>query len=279
MIACPLCDSASRAVFEVNGYPIQDCIRCGHRFVGVSPRSDHVETIYGDDYFQGGGAGYPDYLAEGKLLRETGQRYGRLLSRFARPGLLLDVGAAAGFLLQGFQHVGWKGQGIEPNARMAAYAREQLGVEVFPGTLDTFDSPNLFDAISFIQVLAHFPDPMTAFRLADRLTKPGGVWLIETWNAASRMAQILGKDWHEYSPPSVLHLWSPQVLKRTLNSLGYRLRSTGIAQKWIGVGHAKSLLQHKYGNGVPTKLAGMIPSNWKLPYPSEDLFWAVYQKV
>ncbi len=86
----------------------------------------------------------------------------------------------------------------------------------------------------------------------------------------------LGNAWHEYSPPSVLHWWSPPVLKRTLNKLGYRLRGTGKPQKWIGLRHAKSLLMHKYGS-----LAGMlkrVPDRLALPYPSEDLFWAVYEK-
>jgi len=67
------------------------------------------------------------------------------------------------------------------------------------------------------------------------------------------------------------------VLKGTLNQLGYRLRGTGHPQKWIGLRHAKSLLTHKYP--LAAGLLKRIPDGLALPYPSEDLFWAVYQKV
>ena len=161
---------------------------------------------------------------------------------------------------------------------MAEYARRELGRDVNCGTLETVPLAGAFAAVSFVQVLAHLPEPMESFRAADAVTAPGGVWLVETWNAASRTARLLGKAWHEYSPPSVLHWWTPAVLRRTLGTLGYRLRGTGFAQKWIGLGHARSLLEHKYGNGLPTRLAKLAPASWKLPYPSEDLFWAVFQK-
>jgi SAM-dependent methyltransferase len=287
---CPLCRSLNtRTAFEHQGYPIRDCRACGHRFAGFQTATNHVEDIYGDDYFHGGGAGYPDYTAEARLLTTAGWRYGKLLKRYESGGTschrppddvrrLLDIGAAAGFLLQGYTQAGWHGEGIEPNRNMAEYAKRELGQTVHAGTLETVSLMGTFDAVSWVQVLAHLPDPMESFRIADSLTNPGGLWLIETWNSASRTARLLGEAWHEYSPPSVLHWWTPAVLKRTLAPLGYRLRGTGFAQKWIGLGHAQSLVEHKYGNGLPTKIARLFPKSWKVPYPSEDLFWAIYQK-
>ena len=235
-----------------------------------------MQTVYGDDYFRGGGAGYPDYVADGELRRQSGLRCGRILSRFSRPGRLLDVGAAAGFIMQGFAQTGWRGEGIEPNPAMAAFARERLNYPVHTGTLDTVSFAEPFDAVAWVQVLGHFPDPLDAFRRADAITKPGGVWFVKTWNAQSRTARLLGERWHEYSPPSVLHYWNPRVLNRTLARFGYRLLGTGYPQKWIGLRHAKSLLAHKYpaGNAIWRR----IPDSAALPYPSEDLFWSVYRK-
>jgi SAM-dependent methyltransferase len=295
-LSCPLCgSSATRLAFVHQAYPIRDCRGCGHRFAGFTPKASHVEEVYGDDYFHGGGAGYPDYTAEAELLTAAGERYGKLLNRYTdlaplSPGgrgvggegdrrKLLDIGAAAGFLLQGYARAGWHGIGIEPNRSMAEYAKRELGRTVHAGTLESVPLPQPFDAVSWVQVLAHLPAPMESFRIADSLTRPGGLWLIETWNAASRTARLLGQAWHEYSPPSVLHWWTPAVLKRTLSQFGYKLRGTGFAQKWIGFGHARSLVEHKYGHGLPTKIAKLFPESWKAPYPSEDLFWAVYGKA
>ena len=264
--------------FAAHGIPILDCPECKHRFAGMPPAESHVETIYSDDYFHGGGAGYPDYLGESELLSRHGRRSGERLARFHRPGRLLDVGAAAGYLMRGMADGGWVPEGIEPNAAMAEYGRRELGLTVHTGTLDTVRPAGLFDAVAFIQVLAHLPDPMASFRRADDLTKPGGVWLVETWDCTSRTARMLGSSWHEYSPPSVLHWWSPRVLRRTLGRFGYRLRGTGKPQKWIGLRHAKSLLLHKSGSGLAGGLLRRIPEGLALPYPSEDLFWAVFEK-
>jgi hypothetical protein len=60
-----------------------DCPACGHRFSPDALREDHLEQVYSDDYFFGGGAGYEDYLSEADLLRAQGRRYGDLLSRHA----------------------------------------------------------------------------------------------------------------------------------------------------------------------------------------------------
>ena len=90
-----------RRLFERHGYWILECAECGHRSAEITPAADHVAEQYGDAYFFGGGAGYSDYLAEAGLLRDRGRQYGRLLHRYRAPGRVLDVGSAAGCILQG----------------------------------------------------------------------------------------------------------------------------------------------------------------------------------
>ena len=105
------------------------------------------------------------------------------------PGTFLDVGAAAGFILQGLIESGWRGEGIEPNAQMAAYARAQLQVLVHVGGFEQFQSDTTYDLVTMIQVIAHFLDPRQAFQKARALLRPGGYLLIETWNRASWTAR------------------------------------------------------------------------------------------
>jgi len=64
--------------FAAHGIPIRDCPECGHRFAGLLPHESHIESVYADEYFHGGGAGYPDYLGDGGLLRQHGRRSGKL---------------------------------------------------------------------------------------------------------------------------------------------------------------------------------------------------------
>jgi SAM-dependent methyltransferase len=269
-------------LFAHQGYWILGCEVCHHRTTEIAPCENHVERIYDDQYFQGGGAGYSDYLSEARILRTHGQKYGSLLSHYTEPGTLLDVGAAAGFLLKGFTDKGWRGEGIEPNSRMAEYARTHLDLNVMTSTLEQFESERKYDVVSMIQVVPHFVAPQSALRVAALRTRQGGFWLIETWNRESWTARAFGKHWHEYSPPSVLHWFSPGDLRHLAAQFGFREIARGRPSKWIGSEHAKSLLRYRLeGSRLGPLIAGavsLIPDRLAVPYPAEDLFWALYQK-
>lgn len=272
---CPLCKSESQFAFEAKGFPLCDCVKCGHRFAEISADEQHVSTIYDDSYFNGGGAGYTDYFAEGEMLRKRGQMYAKKIEKFAESGKMLDVGAAAGFILQGFTDENWQGIGLEPNASMAQFGRENLSLNIRQGSLETFKTDEKFNLISMIQVVAHFYEPRKSFENAHNLLKDDGLLLVETWNRESFSARIFGKSWHEYSPPSVLQWFSLNGLTKFLKELGFEKLAHGRPSKKISGEHAKSLLKYRLGNNPLLKL---IPSKINFPYPSEDLFWALYKK-
>jgi SAM-dependent methyltransferase len=275
---CPLCSSNSEQIFLAKGFPVRDCVACEHRFAEVSTGGDHVAEIYGDAYFNGGGAGYSDYLAEGELLRRRGRDYAKILSKYAAgSGKIFDVGAAAGFILQGFCDAGWSGAGIEPNASMARAGREKFGLEIFQGDFENFESAEKYDVVSMIQVVAHFHDPRRAFENAFELLKPDGILLVETWNCQSLTARVFGKNWHEYSPPSVLQWFSPETLSHFLREIGFEKLAKGRPSKKISGEHAKSLLRYRLGDKFESFLK-LIPGKINFPYPAEDLFWAIYRK-
>jgi SAM-dependent methyltransferase len=279
---CSICQGPMNRLFAHQDYWILGCEVCHHRAAEIEPCANHVGRIYDDEYFEGGGAGYADYLSEARILRSHGQKYARLLARYMKPGTMLDVGAAAGFLLKGFLDQGWRGEGIEPNPRMAEHARKHLGLDVMTGTLEQFESDRQYDLVSMIQVIAHFVDPQSALRVAAERTRDGGYWLIETWNRESWTARAFGQQWHEYSPPSVLHWFSPEGLGRLAAQFDFREIARGRPSKWIGGGHARSLLRYRLeGSRVGRFFAGavsLIPERLALPYPAEDLFWTLYQK-
>jgi SAM-dependent methyltransferase len=249
----------------------------------IVPAADHVAATYNDGYFEGGAAGYRDYVSEAEILIAHGRRYGHLMTGYLKPGKVLDVGAAAGFVLKGYMESGWHGEGIEPNPRMAEYARTLLGVPVTTGSLENFHGDSVFDLVSMIQVIAHFINPRSALKVADSFTRPGGFWLIETWNRESLTARLFGKHWHEYSPPSVLHWFSPRGLSQLAAEFGFREVARGKPTKWISGGHAKSLVRYRLESahlGRPfTGLVRLLPDSLSLPYPAEDLFWIIFQKA
>lgn len=263
----------------MEGYALYDCAQCGHRFAPLSGGATHVSAVYGDHYFTEGGAGYSDYLGEETLRRAAGSWYGKLFSQFTKPGEVLDVGAAAGFILKGLVDTGWKGMGLEPNARMAAHARDQVGVDVRVGSLETLNVHRSFDAVTMIQVIGHFYDLRGALERAASVTRPGGYWLIESWDRGSLPARWLGKRWHEYSPPSVVQWFTRESLAGLVGQFGFREVALGLPPKQIRVSHALELIRYKVGLGGVKALKALDRLGWAVPYPPLDLFWGLYRKA
>lgn len=283
---CPVCGGPTQRLFVKNSYGIHDCARCGHRCADLATTAAHVAQVYSDHYFHGGGDGYPDYLAEGALLQAHGRRYGALLQGYLQAGRVLDVGAAAGFVLSGLQASGWQGVGLEPNAQMADYGCHQLGLTMVTGDLERSPlqgTTDRFDLVTMIQVIAHFYDLRQALAQAAALTRPGGYWLIESWDYTSWPARLLGENWHEYSPPSVLHWFSPQGLAALVAQFGLTPVATGRPRKELNGAHAKSLLRHKVQGTVVAPLCNrpldLLPDKFPIPYPAFDLFWSLFRKV
>ena len=119
--------------------------------------------------------------------------YDRVQNDFEK-GKILDVGAAAGFILQGFIDKGWSGIGLEPNAEIAKTGRDEFGLDIRQGSLENFVTEEKFDLVSMIQVVAHFYEPKKAFENAKNLLNDEGFLLVETWNRESISAKIFGKN-------------------------------------------------------------------------------------
>lgn len=279
---CPVCDAETTPWHSIKGYPIHECLGCHHRFVPGARSTRHVQETFDDRYFSEGGAGYPGYLKEGEILRERGRRYARIIARHVPAGRMLDVGCAAGFILRGFLDCGWSGKGLDPNRAMVEFGRRH-GLDLECGTLEDYRSEGQFDLIAMLQSIMHFYDLRRACETAAGLTKPGGFWLIEAFNPYSLTGRLMGKQWHDYNPPSVLHWFSPEVLRLLLARFGLDQVAGGRAPKSISAAHAKSVLRFKFGHSSAVRRAMLsvlaaVPDTWAIPYPGDDIYWALFRK-
>ncbi len=281
-VSCEICGASATVWRAKLRFTYHRCAACNYAFISPDvARMVNTHSIYDADYFSGGGAGYKDYLRESTLLREHGRRYGALLARYQRPGAILDCGAAAGFLLRGYVDTGWTGCGLEPNAKMAKYGREGLGVDVRQGRLEELGDVKRFEAISLVQVVAHITELDKALANIARALKFGGVVLVETWNVASITARLFGSAWHEWSPPSVLRIFSPQALARAFKRHDLSPIAYGRPQKNILAHHAKSILTYKLPKPLQplaSTVLGAIPDGIKIRYPADDLFWTIFRQ-
>ncbi|MEV4510063.1 class I SAM-dependent methyltransferase [Dactylosporangium sp. NPDC049525] len=100
----------------------------------------------------------------------------------ASPGTdVLDVGAGTGIAARQFAAAGCTVLGVEPDARMAAFARRG-GLEVEVSTFEAWDpAGRRFDAVVAGQAW-HWVDPRAGAAAAARVLRPGGR-LAVFWNA------------------------------------------------------------------------------------------------
>jgi len=278
------CSEADEVLlFIKNGYPVWDNKKKFRRFTVVKNEMTHLSKVYSDEYFFSGKDGYPNYYGEKDILVNRGIYYAQIIQKYSKPGKILDVGCAAGFILKGFESCGWESYGIEPNATMSAYGKHELNLDIYTGSLENFYSDNKFDLISLIQVIGHFYDIDKAFDHISHLLNENGLVLVESWNMKSLIARVFGKHWHGYSPPSVINWFSDESITKLFSSYGFKLIDSGYPIKQINLNHALSILKHNVSNLLfNNRLMDYIAKSFGksvINYPPVDLKWYIFKKL
>ena len=120
---------------------------------------------------------------------------------------VLDVGCGTGITARQFRAAGCRVLGIEPDARMADFAR-QSGIEVEVATFEAWDSAGrTFDAVVAGQSW-HWVDPVAGAAQAARVLRPGGE---------------LAAFWHVFGPPRDVAEATAAVYQRVMPDSPFNL--------------------------------------------------------
>jgi SAM-dependent methyltransferase len=226
------------------------CAACGHMQVAPLPRTPELDEGYAE-------------VAEGSYLdEEAGQRATAAatldrVGRHVRPGRLADLGCWVGFLLSEAERRGWEAEGVEPSRFAADYARDQLGLSVQTGTLETADLPaGAFTAVTMGDVIEHLPDPGAALARIRRLLVADGVVHLALPDAGSRVARVLGRRWWSVLPTHVQY-FTRGSLARLLAREGFAVEWMGTAPKAFTVSYYLERLEG-YSPGVAANAVGLV---------------------
>jgi SAM-dependent methyltransferase len=236
--------------YEFRGtFPAAQCATCGLRFLSVQPTAEALAELYSSAYFESDfrcGRSDVSYFSEQAFIEED---RGLLddFARFAKPGRLLEVGCAGGWLLKHARERGWQVQGVELSADAVAHART-LSLDVFHGDLNAAALPGaMFDLVYMGDVLEHVPDCRATLLEVARVLKPGGVLYLRgpiTTHSIARslglgVCRLTGRTIVLREPP--YHLWefTPAPLARLFETCGLNVAESRQSKIAPGRAHGK----------------------------------------
>jgi SAM-dependent methyltransferase len=207
---CVLCHSKEnewRKVFALNeDQDLIQCKKCG-LFFNNYQRIDY-KTIYCDDYFGkdesvGSGGGFFNYSALEKGIQKMYKFAYDFIISHSNPKVnykLMDIGCSYGFFLKMFQkEKNFSPLGVELN-KMSAEEAQKQGLNVLVIPFEEFAETEMFDYITFFELIEHTISPLEVMRKINCLLKPGGYAIFSTPDIGSIYFKILGKKWSSIHP-------------------------------------------------------------------------------
>jgi SAM-dependent methyltransferase len=155
---------------------------------------------------------------------EMNRRFQYIRNYLPQTGHMLEVGSSTGQYLMDMRERGWTVTGVEISAFAAEYARENFGLDIITGTLETADLPsNHFDLVTLWDVFEHVIDPQSTLAEIRRVLKPGGFFIASVPNPTCIEARLFGDYWVGWDRPRHLHLFTPTVFENYLHDAGMEL--------------------------------------------------------
>jgi 2-polyprenyl-3-methyl-5-hydroxy-6-metoxy-1,4-benzoquinol methylase len=225
-VRCNLCQGDSTRLFLAT--PVDILVRCRRcRLVYVNPRPAAEETDYEEAFFlqEYKDVYGVDYIADRDNISRIARARLEIIERHKPGGKLLDVGCAAGFLLDEGRRRGWETRGVEISHFASDYARQELNLDVFTGPLEAVKFPDQeFDVVVLYFVLEHLRDPLALLQEISRILKPDGLLSVAVPNIAGLYFRLNQGAWiaERVRHQSHFYEFSPRTLRRMLARAGMR---------------------------------------------------------
>jgi SAM-dependent methyltransferase len=165
----------------------------------------------------------------------------------ARPGKLFDVGCFDGGLLDLAARRGWEGWGLELQEEAAVAAERRHPGRIMQGTLEAFADrlpAAQFDLMTAVGLVEHLRDPRRLFEVAGKSLRAGGLLVIQTPNATSIPARVLGRYWPPIAPPEHTYYFNRSTLRRACVAVGLRPVAARPHVKQLRIGYAYYQFRH-----------------------------------
>jgi 2-polyprenyl-3-methyl-5-hydroxy-6-metoxy-1,4-benzoquinol methylase len=266
-VPCPLCGAEDEELLLCSGadedgqaYRLVRCCSCGLGYLNPRPNEQSIGRFYPDEYEwyhppirrNSRWNGVRQYLRRLVMSRCYGNPpaltgWGeRMLAAATTPwhqptpesmtglpyqgeGRLLDFGCGSGWYAHRMQQLGWAVTGMDFNKQAVVRAEKRFGIPMLVGTLPHPEvAPASFDVVTMNNVLEHVHRPHDVIASAGEALRPGGYVMVSLPNLASWGFRVFGENWWGLQLPQHLLYFTPDTLRRLLESHGLEVRQMNI---------------------------------------------------
>ena len=253
------------------------CLDCRSIFIDPIPNVNELSYYY-DHYARAniGGNSWPRRNCLPIILQ---------LAKNIKRGKVLDIGCGDGSFLDRLPASLEKyGVELSENAYLKAISK---GIKCYCASWDLAELEPKFDLVIALDFIEHVTDPYKAIKKMGRALKPGGFLVIETGNADSLAAKLLGKKWHytyifghlvTLSPKALIAISKDAKVEPVSLIKGYhsRLTSDLLFRTFLGIGLTlfRMLFLPLRSMIIKDKFLGRIydPLSPGLPLPDHMIF-------
>ncbi|MCU0795720.1 MAG: class I SAM-dependent methyltransferase [Akkermansiaceae bacterium] len=183
--SCALCGGSHAHLIERkdrSGHPLDVviCDHCGVVHNDPIPDAAELSRFYSMEYrLQYKNTHRPKLRHAARYFASVSQHLLEHWHLYRAPGAVLDVGSGSGEFLYLMRELGKSVHGIEPNEDYSVFCRQDLGLPITTGEIDTFQPAARFDHIRLSHVVEHLRDPAGCLREVSKWLNPGGHLYIE----------------------------------------------------------------------------------------------------
>jgi ubiquinone/menaquinone biosynthesis C-methylase UbiE len=219
--ACPVCYADSISFFgEFDGYYLDQCNVCGHRFTRNRPSEAELS-----DYYSNAAVAFaPKERLNRRLKYWLFSKYVQRICKVPKIKAL-EIGCFQGdFLTAVKDNPRFDAEGIDLEEGAIKYAKAK-GCNVSQSTLaDKNYADGSFDFVLAIHVLEHLRDVEETIKEIRRVIKPGGHFFAVCPCVSHIKSRIGGKSWKYIFLPDHLTYFSTKSFRILLERLGFEVK-------------------------------------------------------
>ena len=205
-------------------YSFSQCLNCTHIFLNPRPRVSDLLQHYPEHYECYSSPEPVSRIEKWHQDQEAEKRIRLVEAASPISGNLLDVGAGNASFVKAAHTCGWEVTGIEPNWEMMDHGPRSEDFKIITKEFTNFEpGRQLYDVITFWDVLEHLPSPMEALEKAVGLLTDQGVIIFSIPNIDSFDRNLFRSAWIGWDPPRHLHLFTEDSLEYLTNRLALEI--------------------------------------------------------